>query len=174
MKADTAEGSMMKREPIETGDTLMREAVAEDVARIAALILHGAPTQTRTPEEIAAEAQHPAYRDAFARIRAGNHTSLFVAERDGSVVGTYQISLLPGLAERGRVRAKIESVHVAPECRGRGIGAIMMRHALAFAAAKGVGLVELTSNKARPDAHRFYTRLGFSQSHEGFKKALSP
>lgn len=173
MKAATAEGSMMKQEQMETGDILMREAAADDVPRIAALILHGAPAQTRTPEEIDTEARHPAYRDAFARIRASANTSLFVAEHDGTVVGTYQISLLPGLAERGRVRAKIESVHVAPECLGRGIGAVMMRHALAFSAEQGVGLLELTSKKERTDAHRFYRSLGFSQSHEGFKKAIS-
>lgn len=152
----------------------MREAVAGDVPRIATLIMHGAPVQKRTPEQIAAEAQDPVYLKAFEAVSANPYNTLFVAEREGVVVGTYQITLLPGMAERGRVRAKIESVHVAPEYRGRGIGAIMMRHALAFAAERGVGLVEQTSNKARPEAHRFYRNLGFEQSHEGFKKALSP
>lgn len=163
----------MKQNAVDASDILIREAAADDVPRIATLILHGAPTQTRTPEAIAAEALHPAYRDAFKAMKANPYCSLIVAERGGVVVGTYQISLLPGLAERGRVRAKIESVHVAPDCRGLGIGAVMMRHALAYAAARGVGLVELTSNKARPDAHRFYRNLGFVQSHEGFKKVVS-
>ncbi len=151
----------------------MREARREDVPRIATLIMHGAPVQKHTPEQIAAEAQDPAYLRAFEAVSANPYNTLFVAELEGRVVGTYQITLLPGMAERGRVRAKIESVHVAPEYRGHGIGAVMMRHALAFATGKGVGLVELTSNKARPDAHRFYRNLGFEQSHEGFKKALS-
>ncbi|CAH1649036.1 GNAT family N-acetyltransferase [Hyphomicrobiales bacterium] len=150
----------------------MREAVAADVPRIATLIMHGAPVQKRTAEQILAEARDPVYLKAFEAVSANPYNTLFVAEREGLVVGTYQITLLPGMAERGRVRAKIESVHVAPEYRGRGIGAVMMRHALAFAAEKGVGLVELTSNKARPEAHRFYRSLGFEQSHEGFKKAL--
>lgn len=158
----------------EASEIRMREAAAADVPRIATLIMHGAPVQKRTPEEIAAEAQDPAYLAAFEAVSANPYNTLFVAEQDGVVVGTYQITLLPGMAERGRVRAKIESVHVAPEYRGRGIGAAMMRHALAYAAGKGVGLVELTSNKARPDAHRFYRSLGFDQSHEGFKKPLSP
>jgi GNAT superfamily N-acetyltransferase len=158
--------------PIDASDIRMREAVAADVPRIAALIMQGAPEQTRTAHEIAAEAHDPAYLAAFAALSANPANRLFVAERENAVVGTYQITLLPGLAERGRLRAKIESVHVAPECRGRGIGAAMMRHALAFAAGKGVGLVELTSNKARPDAHRFYRNLGFAQSHEGFKFSL--
>ena len=152
----------------------MREAVKADVPRVAELIMHGASVQKRTPDEIAAEAQDPVYLKAFDVIAANPYNTLFVAEHDGKVIGTYQITVLPGMAERGRIRAKIESVHVAPEFRGRGIGAIMMRHALSFAAQKGVGLVELTSHKARPDAHRFYAGLGFEQSHEGFKMALSP
>ena len=151
-----------------------REAVKADVPRVAELIMHGASVQKRTPDEIAAEAQDPVYLKAFDVIAANPYNTLFVAEHEGRVVGTYQITILPGLAERGRIRAKFERVHVAPECRGRGIGAIMMRHAIAFAAERGVGLVELTSHKARPDAHRFYASLGFVQSHEGFKMALSP
>jgi len=152
----------------------MRPALREDVPRVAELIMHGASVQKRTAEQIAEEARDPVYLKAFDVIAANPYNTLFVAELEGRVVGTYQITILPGLAERGRIRAKIESVHVAPECRGRGIGAIMMRHAIAFAAEKGVGLVELTSHKARPDAHRFYAGLGFVQSHEGFKMALSP
>ena len=152
----------------------MREAIRADVPRVAELIMHGAPVQKRTPDQIADEAQDPVYLKAFDVIAANPCNTLFVAELEGKVVGTYQITVLPGMAERGRIRAKIESVHVAPECRGRGIGAVMMRHAIAFATEKGVGLVELTSHKARPDAHRFYSGLGFVQSHEGFKMALSP
>ncbi len=152
----------------------MREAVRADVPRVAELIMHGASVQKRTPEQIADEAQDPVYLKAFEAVSANPYNTLFVAEHEGKVVGTYQITVLPGMAERGRIRAKIESVHVAPESRGRGIGAIMMRHAIAFAAEKGVGLVELTSHKARPEAHRFYNSLGFVQSHEGFKMALSP
>ena len=152
----------------------MRPAQREDVPHVAELIMHGASVQKRTPDEIAAEAQDPVYLEAFETIAANPYNTLFVAELEGKVVGTYQITILPGMAERGRIRAKIESVHVAPETRGRGIGAIMMRHAIGFAAEKGVGLLELTSHKARPDAHRFYNSLGFVQSHEGFKMALSP
>jgi ribosomal protein S18 acetylase RimI-like enzyme len=88
------------------------------------------------------------------------------------VVGTYQLTVLPGIAERGRTRGKIESVHVDPTLRGSGIGATMMRHALVMAREKGIGLLELSSNKNRADAHRFYERLGFARSHEGFKMAL--
>jgi ribosomal protein S18 acetylase RimI-like enzyme len=150
----------------------IRAATRADIRRVASLIMLGASTQTMTPAEIEAEATHLGYEQAFDQVQASPDNMLFVAERDGEVVGTFQVTLIPGLVARGRKRAKIESVHVAPECRGLGIGAIMIAHALAFAEERGAGLVELTSNKDRVDAHRFYRRLGFAQSHEGFKKAL--
>jgi len=153
-------------------DVTIRAARREDVARIAALIMHGAANQTRTPAEIAEEAAHPAYLDAFDEVAASAHDALFVAECDGEVVGTLQITLIPGLIHRGRRRAKLESVHVDPAMRGRGVGAAMVAHAVAFARSHGAGLVELTSNKSREAAHRFYRRLGFEQSHEGFKREL--
>ena len=132
----------------------------------------GAATQALTSDEIAAEARHPAYAKAFAELEASPYSTVFVAEQAGTVVGTYQLTLTPGLAARGRKRAKVESVHVAPECRGQGIGAVMMDHAVGFAKERGAGLVELTSHNSRLDAHRFYTRLGFDQSHAGFKKTI--
>lgn len=157
---------------LEPSEITIRPAASADVPRVVALIMLGAPKATLTPAEIDAEAQHAVYGQAFAEIAASPHNTLFVAQRAGLVVGTFQVTLIPGLVARGRKRAKLESVHVAPECRGLGIGALMIAHALAFAKANGVGLVELTSNKDRIDAHRFYRNLGFDQSHEGFKKAL--
>lgn len=150
----------------------IRRARREDVERIAELIMLGAATQTMTADEIAAEARHPGYAAAFAEIEASRDNALFVAERGGAVVGTFQVTSIPGLVARGRRRGKIESVHVAPECRGMGIGKIMIAHALAFARTQDVGLIELSSNKSRLDAHRFYRNLGFAQSHEGFKLEL--
>lgn len=162
----------MTTSPPDTASIAVRQARREDVARIAALIMHGAAKQTMTDAEIAAEATDPAYEEAFAAVLASPDNTLFVAEQAGTVVGTFQITLIPGLVARGRKRAKIESVHVAPERRGQGIGAVMMRHAVAFARQNGVALVELTSNKDRVDAHRFYRNFGFAQSHEGFKLEL--
>lgn len=162
----------MTRIAVAPAEIALRRAEPKDVARIAELIMLGAATQTMTPDEIRAEAQHPGYAEAFAEIETSADNALFVAEQAGAVVGTFQVTLIPGLVARGRKRVKIESVHVAPECRGRGIGAQMIAHALAFAEEQGAGLVELTSNKSRVDAHRFYRNLGFDQSHEGFKKAL--
>ncbi|KPF62191.1 hypothetical protein IP69_20910 [Bosea sp. AAP35] len=151
---------------------IIRRARREDVPRIAALIMLGAATQTMTQDEIAVEATHPDYFAAFAEIEASPHNALFVAEADGAVVGTFQVTLIPGLVARGRMRAKFESVHVAPESRGLGIGRIMIAHAIAFAREQGAGMAELSSNKSRLDAHRFYVNLGFAQSHEGFKIEL--
>jgi ribosomal protein S18 acetylase RimI-like enzyme len=150
----------------------IRRARREDVERIAELIMLGAASQTMTADEIAAEARYPGYAAAFAEIEASRDNALFVAERGGAVVGTFQVTSIPGLVARGRRRGKIESVHVAPECRGMGIGKIMIAHALAFARTQDVGLIELSSNKSRLDAHRFYRNLGFAQSHEGFKLEL--
>ncbi|WID96582.1 GNAT family N-acetyltransferase [Bosea vestrisii] len=150
----------------------MREARRDDVARIASLILLGAAKQTRTADEIAEEARHPAYLAAFDEIDASPYNTLFIAELEGEVVGTLQLTLIPGLAYRGRKRAKLESVHIHPDLRGRRIGEAMVAHAVAVARQKGAGHVELTSDKAREAAHRFYRRLGFNQTHEGFKLVL--
>lgn len=155
-----------------TAGIAIRRARSEDVPRIATLIMLGAATQSMTPDEIAAEATHPDYLTAFAAIEASPHNALFVAESEGAVVGTFQVTLIPGLVARGRMRAKFESVHVAPESRGRGIGGVMIAHAIAFAREHGAGMAELSSNKSRKDAHRFYVNLGFAQSHEGFKIEL--
>ncbi len=123
-----------------------------------------------------AESRAPAapavYEAAFDRIAADINSRLYVAELDDRAVGTFQLTFIPGLVNHGRIRAKIESVHVRDGMRSRGIGTEMMRAALAAARAGGAGIAELASNKRRVDAHRFYERLGFERSHEGFKIAL--
>jgi GNAT superfamily N-acetyltransferase len=153
-------------------DVAVRVATAADVPRIAALIAMGNASRPMSAEEAEAEGRLPVYAQAFARVAASEANQLFVAELGGRVVGTYQLTVLPGIAERGRTRGKIESVHVDPTLRGTGVGAAMMRHALAKAREAGIGLLELSSNKSRTDAHRFYERLGFAKSHEGFKMVV--
>jgi len=132
------------------------------------------------------EATRPGYERAMAAILASPVNRLYVAVIDdasvetgraarsvgGRVIGTFQLTLTPGLVGGGRTRATVESVHVLPERRGGGIGRAMMAHAIAEARAAGARTVQLTSNKARTDAHRFYERLGFAKSHEGFKLKL--
>jgi ribosomal protein S18 acetylase RimI-like enzyme len=112
------------------------------------------------------------YLEGFARIEASADNALYVATIGEEVVGTFQQTFIPGLVARGRTRLKIESVHVRPDCRSKGIGAQMMLFAIEEARRLRVGIVELTSNKKRPEAHRFYERLGFDRSHEGFKLIL--
>jgi ribosomal protein S18 acetylase RimI-like enzyme len=151
---------------------LFREAQRGDVAMIAALIRMGASSNPSSREEAMREASHPDYLLAFDSVIASAESLLCVAEQDGRVVGTFQLTFIPGIAERGRLRSKIESVHVDPEYRGQGIGRKMIAHALVLAKARGAGVMELSSNKNRLAAHRFYRELGFEQRYEGFKKLL--
>lgn len=121
------------------------------------------------------ESDDPAdYADAFAAILAAPETAIYVVldATDGSVVATYQLTFSLGLGFRGRPRAVVESVHTRADMRSQGIGARMMHHAETLARAHGCCMVQLTSNRLRKDAHRFYERLGYDQSHLGFKKML--
>ncbi|HEY3821680.1 MAG TPA: GNAT family N-acetyltransferase [Polyangiaceae bacterium] len=111
------------------------------------------------------------YLEAFDDI-AGGAGGLFVARLGERVVGTFQLFVQRQLAHRGGRVAVIESVHVASDMRGRGIGETMMRYAIEESQRRGCHRVQLTSNKRRVDAHRFYARLGFVPSHEGFKLPL--
>lgn len=113
------------------------------------------------------------YRSAFEGLREAPEVDIYVAlDNAGTVVGTYQIHFHRGLAFRGRPRAGLESVHTRADMRGRGIGRLMMEHAEGLAVAADACLLQLTSNKTREDAHRFYERLGYDPSHTGFKKML--
>jgi GNAT superfamily N-acetyltransferase len=112
------------------------------------------------------------YEAAFAAIEASPDNALYVAEREGRVVGTFQLTVFPTLTGRGAMRVRIGGVQVAADLRSKGIGARMIAFAESTARARGARSVELSSNKRRSDAHRFYERLGYARSHEGFKKSL--
>ncbi|MGD9511879.1 MAG: GNAT family N-acetyltransferase [Geminicoccaceae bacterium] len=114
----------------------------------------------------------PAYVEALRAIQAEPNSRQLVAIEDGHVVGCFQLSFLPGLGRHGSWRAQIESVRVARMRRSAGIGALMMRWAIEQARQRGCALVQLTTDKRRADAHRFYRRLGFEASHEGMKLML--
>jgi ribosomal protein S18 acetylase RimI-like enzyme len=113
-----------------------------------------------------------AYYRAFDAVDGDPAHELLVAERDGRVVGTLQLTFLPGLSRQGMWRAQIEGVRISSAERGRGVGEQLVRHAVARAKERSCGLVQLTSDKSRVDAVRFYQRLGFQASHEGMKLAL--
>lgn len=146
-----------------------RPATAADLPFIVGLIV--ADSVIPTGDDPAAT-HGPDYAAAFAAIDADPNQELLVAELDGVPVGTFQLTYIPGLLRRGMRRGLVESVHVAPSHRNRGVGGEMLRWAADRCRERGCGLMQLTSNKQRTDAHRFYRRLGFEQSHEGFKLLL--
>ncbi|GII58765.1 GNAT family acetyltransferase [Planotetraspora thailandica] len=113
------------------------------------------------------------YEAAFEAIDADPRNELIVVESDGEIVGTMQMTFIPGLSRRGGERAQVEGVRVSSKHRNQGIGGQMMKWAERRARERGCALVQLTSDKARVDAHRFYLSLGYEASHEGFKLLLS-
>ena len=153
----------------DTTDLVIREAHRDDVPAIAALY---AADAVGGHGDSADPAALPDYMAAFERIAASPADRLFVAEMDGAVVGTFQTTLTPMMTGRGRLVLTVEGVQTRADRRGAGIGAAMMRHALAQAREAGAGLVQLSSNAARTEAHRFYERLGFERSHVAFKMKL--
>jgi GNAT superfamily N-acetyltransferase len=149
---------------------VLRRAEASDVRAIVDLLaadqLGAARDGVRTAEDLAA------YQRAFGAIDADPAQLLVVAQAGPQLVATLQLSFIPGLARRGAMRAQIEAVRVHESYRSRGLGAAMMTWAIDEARRRGCGLVQLTSDKSRPGAHRFYAQLGFVASHEGMKLRL--
>jgi len=109
---------------------------------------------------------------AFEAIDADPRNELVVADAGGEIVGTCQLTFIPSLSRRGAERMTIEAVHVRADRRGRGLGRLMMTWAMERGRERGCRLAQLTTDKRRTDAHRFYASLGFEASHEGFKKPL--
>lgn len=112
------------------------------------------------------------YTDAFAAIDADPGNELIVAICDGAPVGMLQITFIPSLTYQGRSRAQIEGVRVASGARSLGIGGAMLQWAIGRARHRGCVMVQLTTDKAREDALRFYQHLGFVPSHHGMKLHL--
>ncbi|MFA5540025.1 MAG: GNAT family N-acetyltransferase [Gemmobacter sp.] len=150
---------------------IWREASREDVPAVVALLRDDMLGATREGEEIAP------YLAAFDRMAAEGANRLIVAEESdgnggGRIVATYQITFISGLSLRATRRAQVESIRVATDRRGSGLGAALMADAEARARAAGCRLMQLTTNRARPRAHAFYERLGFTASHIGYKREL--
>lgn len=146
---------------------VLREAVREDVPAIVALL---------ADDPLGARREAPAelvpYLRAFARIHDDPGELLLVAEDEGRIVACAQLSVLPGLSRGATLRGQIEGVRVARPHRGTGLGAAVIEHLAGEAARRGCTLLQLTSDVRRPDAHRFYERLGFVATHTGFKREL--
>ncbi len=146
-----------------------REATAADLTAIVAML---ADDPLGAKREDVSEPLNPGYVDAFHAMVAEANQHLIVAEDEGIIVGTYQLSFIPGLSNKGAWRAQVEGVRVRSDRRSGGVGAAMMQHAMALSRQKGCRTLQLTTDKTRKDAHRFYERLGFKGSHEGYKLAL--
>ena len=147
-----------------------RRARAADLDTLVALLADDVLGSGREDPAVPA---NPCYRQAFEAIDRDPNQFLALAERAGTVVGCLQLSFIPGLSRRGLWRGQIESVRVASGERGAGTGRAMFEWAIGVCRERGCGLVQLTTDKARGDARRFYESLGFAATHEGMKLELA-
>ncbi|RSM70551.1 GNAT family N-acetyltransferase [Actinoplanes sp. ATCC 53533] len=151
---------------------IFRGATRADVPAILELLADDEIARSRQPGSATPESVDAALWAAFEAIDADPRNELIVADEDGAVVGTCQLTFTPSLSRRGAERMTIEAVRVRGDLRGRGVGRAMMAWSLERARERGCGLAQLTTDKRRTDAHRFYAALGFEASHEGFKIKL--
>jgi GNAT superfamily N-acetyltransferase len=147
-------------------DVIFRSATEADLPAIVALLADDVIGAGRE------NASSDAYVTAFREVSDDPRNHLVVAEVDGEVAGTLQLTYIPGLSRMGAERAQIEGVRVAAAHRSRGLGREMIKWAIGQAKARGCRLVQLTSDKRRSDAIRFYESLGFEPTHEGMKLPL--
>lgn len=145
---------------------IVRDAVLDDARRLAELLAGGALSVKEDVDDVAS------YREALADIRSTPGQVVLVAECDREVIGMCQLMMFRHIQHRGGRCAEVESVHVDEAWRRRGVGSILMGEAVRRARVAGCYRVQLTSNAARVDAHRWYLRLGFVDSHVGFKLYL--
>ncbi|MFF4474759.1 GNAT family N-acetyltransferase [Streptomyces sp. NPDC001599] len=149
------------------GDLEIRPTTAEDIPAVVAMLADDPlGAQRESPDDLGP------YRAAFERLRIDPNQHLVVAVRDGRVVGTLQLTIVPGLSRRGATRSIVEGVRIHGAERGSGLGTQLIEWAIDESRRQGCHLVQLTSDKTRTDAHRFYERLGFEASHTGFKLQL--
>ncbi|MFG2338422.1 GNAT family N-acetyltransferase [Streptomyces yangpuensis] len=153
---------------------IFRVATRRDLPAVLALLAD--EDRVLDPASMTVGAEH---ERAFAAIESDPRNEMLVltdapadAEAHGTVLGCLQLTYIPGLGQGGQERALVEAVRIRADRRGTGLGAELMRLAAERARGRGCGLIQLTSNKRRTAAHRFYERLGFARSHEGFKLPL--
>lgn len=143
---------------------VFRDAREDEIEKILAMLADDFLGKQR--ETTAVTERH---RQCFSQIDADPNQRLIVAQLDGAVVATLQLSFIPGLTYGGRWRAQIEAVRVDSAARGQGIGQAMVQWAVDQARERGCVLVQLTTDRRRDDALRFYEALGFTPSHHGMK-----
>lgn len=148
-------------------ETLFRTATTDDIPAIVGMLADDPLGATReSPDDLAP------YLAAMQQIEADPNQRLMVAARGEAVIGTLQLTIIPGLSRRGSSRSLIEAVRVASSERGSGLGTRLIEWAIQESRDQGCQLVQLTTDLSRKDAHRFYERLGFVGSHLGFKLQL--
>ena len=153
-----------------TSDSVtFRHAAAADLPGIVAMLADDELGQQR---EDASLPLNRRYTDAFAAMDADPNQILAIVELNGELAGCLQLTLIPGLSRLGMWRGQIESVRIAADCRGEGIGRQMFEWAIKECRDRGCGLVQLTTDKTRSGASKFYQALGFTASHEGMKLNL--
>ena len=153
-----------------TTTTTYRPATESDLPAIVALLNDDDFGRARNP---VFEAERERYLAAFRAIAADPNNIQMVAEQGGRIVGCYQLTFIRGLSFSGGERAQIESVRIAGDCRGTGLGSAMMRDAISRARERGCILVQLTTDSRRENTRRFYASLGFAATHHGMKLRLS-
>ena len=151
---------------------VFRTATRTDLAAIVALLADDPLGREREAAGTSPAVVDARYVAAFEAIAADANQQLVVVTEGDTVVGTLQLSFIPGIARQGAWRGQIEAVRIAAQRRDAGLGQRMFEWAIARCRGRGCTLVQLTTDKRRPDAHRFYERLGFVASHEGYKLAL--
>ncbi|WP_329245294.1 GNAT family N-acetyltransferase [Streptomyces canus] len=149
------------------GDLEIRPAALQDLSAIVGMLADDPlGAQRESPDDLAP------YMSALERLSSDPNQRLVVATREGRVVGTLQLTVVPGLSRRGATRSIIEGVRIHADERGSGLGTRLIEWAIEESRHQNCQLVQLTSDTTRTDAHRFYERLGFTASHVGFKLAL--
>ncbi len=143
-----------------------REASRSDIARLVALLADDELGATR---EDNSQPLNPRYLDAFDAIDKDPNNELIIVEKADELVGMMQLTFIPYLTHTGSWRCLIEGVRVARSHRGKGAGRRMIEWVIERARERQCGIVQLTSDKQRPEALRFYRSLGFNATHEGFK-----
>ncbi|CAN7293430.1 GNAT family N-acetyltransferase [Mesorhizobium amorphae] len=150
-------------------EIIIRRAEEADLPAIVAMLADDPLGRGR---EDTSEPLAKAYRDAFAAVDADPNQFLAVMTEGSRIIGTLQITYLAGLSLQGALRGQIEAVRIADDRRGERLGQRLLDWAVEECRRRGCRLVQLTTNKSRQDAHRFYDRLGFKASHIGYKLEL--
>jgi len=150
----------------------VRRATEDDLPAIVALIADDGLGKSR---EDLSTPPNPKYRAAFAALAADPNQVMAVLVDDaggGEMIGCLQLTFIPGLSRQGAWRCQVESVRIASTRRGQGLGRFLFDWVIGECRRRGCDLVQLTTDKRRIDARRFYEALGFTASHEGMKLAL--